>query len=159
MVLDTAALLEGANLTASQCRTTPEVVAEVRSGGASGRRLEQLLAAGLGLESPDRAALKEVDGAARAAGSSTRLSEADRSVLGLAVQHRKNGTLLSDDYTVLDLARRLNVNAKPVTKPGIEATKDWVLRCSGCGRVFAEGKVGGPCPVCGSEIRLKPKRP
>lgn len=145
-------------MTASQARTTPEVLFEIQLSGATGRRLEHLLAAGLGVESPAAMHAKAVERMAKEAGSEGRLSDADRSVLALALQYRDHASLLSDDYTVLDLARRLGVHAEPVSKAGITSTQDWRVRCAGCGRHFTDRKAGQPCPICGSELRLKPRR-
>jgi len=156
--LDTAAILEAPNLEPARCRTTPEVVAEIRPGGATGRRLEQMLAAGLVVVSATAGARKRVLEAAKAAGSAARLSEADVSILGLALEEAGKGTLLSDDYTVLDVAARLKIPAKPVTKEGITGVKDWSARCKGCGRRYAAESAAKPCPVCGSEVRLVTKR-
>ena len=156
--LDTAAILEGVNLEAARCRTTPEVVAEVRPGGASGRRLELMLAGGLVVVAATPAARERVQAAAKAAGSLARLSEADVSILALAVDGAGAGELWSDDYTVLDVAKRLNVAARPVTKEGIVATKNWGARCKGCGRRYAATEIEKPCRVCGSEVRLVVKR-
>jgi UPF0271 protein len=74
------------------------------------------------------------------------------------LQYKDHALLLSDDYTVLDIARRLGIKADPVSKAGITATKDWQVRCAGCGRYFTDRKAGEVCPVCGSELRLKQKR-
>lgn len=157
-ILDSAAILEGANLVASRCRTTPEVVQEIRAGGATGRRLEQLVAAGLVVQSASPQGLQKVKQAATAAGNLSRLSAADRSILALASDHPGEGLLLSDDYTVLDVARRMDLRAQSLRTAGPASTLDWVARCRGCGRSYGPEQAGGTCPVCGQEILLKPKR-
>ncbi|MBI2077355.1 MAG: hypothetical protein HYT80_03145 [Euryarchaeota archaeon] len=156
--LDTAAILEAVNLEAARCRTAPEVVAEVRPGGATGRRLEQMLAAGLLVVAATPEGRMKVQAAAKKAGSLARLSEADVSILALSVDLAGSGELLSDDYTVLDVAKRLGIAARPVTKEGIGKTKDWAARCRGCGRRYGAGAAGTVCRVCGAEVRLVPRR-
>lgn len=158
LVLDSAPILEGMNLEASRCVTVPEVAAEIRRGGATGRRFESLLAAGLRLQSASSAALARVRAAAEAAGSWGRLSGADAAVLALALDVGSSGRLLSDDYTVLDVAARLGLEASPVTKPGIDSGREWGARCVGCHRAFPAHLAGGACPVCGSEVKLRVRR-
>lgn len=92
------------------------------------------------------------------AGSLARLSPADRSILALADDHRRDGLLLSDDYTVLDVARRMGLRALPVRTAGPSSTLDWGARCRGCGRTYDPEMAGTVCLVCGKEIVLRPKR-
>lgn len=158
LVLDSAAILEGANVEARRCVTTPEVVAEVGQGGATGRRMEALLAAGLEVMSASPGGLDRVREVARATGALGRLSGADLSILGLAVDVGEGGRLLTDDYTVLDVSRRLGLAATTVTKPGIDSTRDWGARCRGCGRSYPAHLAGRACPVCGAEVRLRVRR-
>ncbi|HEX9816407.1 MAG TPA: hypothetical protein VGB18_05460 [Candidatus Thermoplasmatota archaeon] len=155
-LLDTAGILEAPNLTASDCVTVPEVTAEVAPGGAAYRRLEHMLAAGLQVRASTNGSMARVQTAAREAGNWVRLSPADVSILALALD-LPDGTLVSDDYTVLDLAKRLNVRSQTIRTKGISATKDWTARCVGCARAYDESSAGKDCVVCGSAIKLKPQ--
>ena len=87
------------------------------------------------------------------AGNLGRLSEADRSLLALALD--LGATLVSDDYTVLDLALRLGIPTQTVNQDGPTGTLDWQPRCSGCGRTFDAMPKGEECLICGSPVRLK----
>ena len=156
-LLDTAGILEAPNLTASDCVTVPEVTAEVSPGGAGHRRLEQMLAAGLEVRASTNASIGRVERTAKDAGNWGRLSAADASILALALDI-PDGTLVSDDYTVLDLAKRLKITTQTIRTSGVTSTKDWMARCTGCGRTYEEDRAGKPCAVCGAEIRLKPLR-
>jgi rRNA maturation endonuclease Nob1 len=156
-LLDTAGILEAPNLTASDCVTVPEVAAEVSPGGAGHRRLEQMLAAGLEVRASTNESLARVETVAKDAGNWGRLSAADVSILALALD-LPDGTLVSDDYTVLDIAKRLKVTSQTIRTSGVTATKDWTARCVGCMRSYDEEHAGKPCPICGAEIRLKPRR-
>lgn len=152
-LLDAAAILQGLNVPPAASWTTPSVLAEVRPGGRTGRRGEQLVAAGLHVEGPTQTARGRVERAAADAGVAGRLSAADLDILALALD--VEGLLLTDDYTVQDLAQRLGVPWQAATTAGIRETARWRARCAGCGRWYPTGQVGQECPICGSEIRRK----
>ena len=154
-LLDTAGILEAPNLTPSDCTTVPEVAAEVSPGGAGYRRLEQMLAAGLEVRASTNGSIERVRSVAMDAGNWARLSPADVSILALALDVPE-GTLVSDDYTVLDLAKRLKIAVQTIRTKGVDSTQDWSARCVGCARVYDESMAGKDCMVCGSLIKLKP---
>lgn len=157
LVLDTGLLLAGMDPPpGARWATTPEAAAEVRPGGRDARRFEDWRSIGLQVRSPGPDARARVDEVARAAGSLERLSAADRSLLALALEMA--ATLVTDDYTMLDVARRLDVPARTVQQRGVETTMDWAPRCAGCGRWFDEAPPGDECPVCGSAVRARPRR-
>ncbi len=157
-VMDASAVVHGANVAASSCVTVAAVVAEFKPGGATHRRLEQLLAAGLDVREPSSSARDRVASVATAAGSLARLSSADRDTLAVCLDLGPNARLLSDDFTMLDLAKRLGIDAQAIATQGVRETLDWAARCAGCGRTFSVELAGTGCPVCGSEIRAKPRR-
>jgi len=155
-VLDSGAIAHGANLPPAQCRTAPSVLAEFQPGGATRRRLDLFLAAGLLVQDPAPESLQRVDAAVAKAGSATRLSAADRDVLALALDVR--GRLVTDDYTVQDIARRLGLAVESIATRGISERVDWGGRCAGCGRRYDATHIGRECPVCGARIVGKPRR-
>lgn len=156
--LDSSAIVHGANLPPAQCRTVPAVVGEFAPGGATHRRLELLLSGGLAVEEPSGEARQRVREAAAAGGAASRLSPVDVDILSLAWVGRERGVLVTDDYTVQDVARRLGIPIQSVATSGVETKKDWTARCAGCGRTFPPHHAGQSCPVCGSAVRLKPIR-
>ncbi len=156
-VLDTSLLLGGKEPPPGTWATTPEAAAEVSPGGRDHRRFTMWQAAGLEIRSASPAALGRVESVSAAAGNLSRLSPADRSLLGLALD--LGATLVTDDHTMLDVARRLGLGAQTVNTAGISRTLDFRPRCSGCGRWFDTTPPRGDCPVCGSPIRPRPWKP
>lgn len=156
LVLDTSVLLSGKDPPPGRWATTPEAAAEIRPGGADARRFAYWQHAGLQVRSGDAASQHRVDEAAMLAGNLGRLSDADRSLLALAVSI--DGTLVTDDHTMLDLAIRLDVATLSMTSSGIQGTKDWAPRCSGCGRWFDAPQKRDECPICGSHVVLKARK-
>jgi len=155
LVLDTSVLLSGRDPPRGpRWLTTPEAAAEVSPGGRDASRFALWQETGLEVRSPRAGAVARVEDAARRAGSLDRLSRADVSLLGLALD--EGATLMTDDHTMLDVAARLGV-ATVSLGPGIRSTLDWHPRCSGCGRWFEEAPRRGDCPVCGSPVRARPQ--
>lgn len=153
-VLDTSLLLGGKEPPrGGQWLTTPEAAAEVKPGGRDARRFEDWRSLGLEVRSPKDEHLDRVDEAAIQAGSLGRLSEADRTLLALAKQF--NATLVTDDYTMLDVASRLDVMTRTVNQDGPNGTMDWALRCIGCNRTYEASPRGDECIICGSPVKLK----
>lgn len=156
-VLDTSLLLGGKEPPRDgTCWTTPAAAHEVSPGGRDARRFEGWLAAGLQVREPEQRALWTVQEAARGAGTEQRLSVADVSLLALALEAQ--AVLVTDDHTMLDVARRLGVATQTVNTEGISATLDFRPRCAGCGRWFDAMPKRGDCPVCGSPVAAKPTR-
>lgn len=154
--LDSSAFLNGADYPPAQCRTTGSILAEFRPGGRSYARVERYRSAGLAEVAPSSGSAQRVRDAATRAGSLGRLSGPDMDLLAAAVDGGSSAVLVTDDHTMLDVARRLGVEARPVQSRGIQGTLDWRARCSGCGRYYEAEATRRPCAVCGAEVRLKP---
>ena len=152
-VLDTSLLLGGKEPPTGRWATTPEAAAEVSPGGRDARRFEDWRSLGLEIRSAKDRALDRVDEAGMQAGNLGRLSEADRSLLALALD--MGATLVSDDYTVLDIAVRLDVPTQTVNQDGPRGTMQWVPRCSGCGKTYDAMPKRDECIICGSPVALK----
>lgn len=153
-VLDTSLLLGGKDPPRGRWATTPQAAAEVSPGGRDARRYEDWLSLGLQVREPSMDARGKAEAMARAAGTLGRLSPADLSLLALASE--LGATLVTDDYTMLDVAARLGVRTQTVNQAGIKGSLDFRPRCSGCGRWFDAPQKNDECPVCGSPVKLKP---
>jgi UPF0271 protein len=157
LVLDTSLLLGGKDPPRGpRWATTPEAAAEVSPGGRDARRYEDWASLGLEVRQAGPAARARVEEAGARAGTLARLSAADRSLLALALELGAEATLVTDDYTMLDVASRLGIRTQTVNQEGIRASLDFRPRCSGCGRWFEAPQKGDECPVCGSPVKPRP---
>ncbi len=155
-VVDSSAILGGFEpAPPSEFAVPPSVVGEV-SRGREGRRMEELLAAGLRVQAPNQAALDRVRLASRELGEQGRLSPVDVEVLALALDLCV--PCLSDDYSIQNVAARVGVEVRPFREGGIREVWTWSVRCSGCRRWFPDASPGGVCPVCGSGLRSARRR-
>jgi UPF0271 protein len=132
--------------------TVPQVLSEVRSSGAE-VMLQTFMREGLRIEEPLRKDVDAVTEKAKSTGDYVKLSQADISLLAKALE--VSGTLVSDDYSIQNVAARLGIQTQQIRQAGIKRALSWRRRCVGCGRLYDNEAI---CPVCGSEVKLKPVR-
>ena len=158
LVLDASALLSGGFNSVPDgfdgCYVTPSVETEVRKGPPS-RMLVALLSAGLRTRAP--ITLDAAVNASRSTGDLGSLSDADLSVIALAVE-LGDCLVITDDFRVQNVLKSLGIGFRPGGEIGdrtIEEVWTWRMRCTGCGRFFDRDRNLKDCPVCGSELRVK----
>lgn len=153
-VLDTSVLYYGKDLPQGfECVITPGVVRELDKEGMSAR-LELLMATRIRVSSPSDQSLRKVSEESEKTGDSRRLSEADKELLALALD--LGYELITDDYSIQNLARAMGIPARGFDQKGIAEVFEWQAKCKGCGKLFpADVRV---CDVCGTETRTRRKR-
>ncbi len=153
-VLDSSVLYYGKDLPAEyECIITPGVVRDLTAHGME-ERLELLLGTKLRILSPSILSVKAVREAAERTGDIRRVSETDLEILAMA--YELGYELVTDDYSIQNLAKVLGVNYRGMDQTGIRQVFEWQAKCTGCGKLFpANIKV---CDVCGSPTRVQRKR-
>ncbi|WP_323675339.1 NOB1 family endonuclease [Halorubellus sp. PRR65] len=117
----------------------------------SGYRFDAMEGAGMRIHIPDAGTVERVERAARETGDLAELSDTD--VRLVATTFELDGTLVTDDYAMQNVAERLDVRVEVIARDGISEQRDWVFQCAGCGREFDENK--DRCPICGSDLTRK----
>lgn len=153
-VLDSSALFYGKEAPAGfECVITPGVVRELERQ-EMGQRLELLLATKIRVLSPSEKSVLKVTEKSKETGDVRRLSRTDVEIIALALE--LGYELISDDYSVQNVARVMGVPFRGSEQKGIQQVFRWQARCTGCGKVF-EAEVR-ECDVCGSKTRGKRDR-
>ncbi|RLE78026.1 MAG: DNA-binding protein [Thermoprotei archaeon] len=160
VVVDANAIIDHDALLALETAvTTPSVIDELRDE-RSRLRAEVSIAMGkLKVLSPSSEYVARVARLAEQVGSFPKLSEADVSIVALALELKESGesvAVVTDDYAVMDLARRLGIKCKPLRTSGIRSTRAWAPYCPACRRFYERGLR--ECPVCGAKLTLRPVR-
>jgi endoribonuclease Nob1 len=96
---------------------------------------------------PEKKYIAKVLAKAKEIGDFQNLSKGDVSVIALCLQI--DGELITDDYTISNTAKQLNLKVIPIMTRGITEVKDWVYFCPGCEKIFS--KIS-QCPICGSSL-------
>ncbi|MFB0558030.1 MAG: NOB1 family endonuclease [Candidatus Bathyarchaeia archaeon] len=162
LLLDTSAFILGYDLTDAddELYTVPSVREELREGELARLRFESAVRNGrLKLVKPDSGYLIEVEVTIEEMGEASALSETDSQILALGIQLKSDGLepiVISDDYSVQNVANRLGLGFKSLATIGIRQQFEWVIYCPGCHRVFREPQPEGLCPICGTELKRRP---
>ena len=156
-IIDTSAILSGKHLPteSSVLITTPGVDGELQPGGKDYRRYSLLKEQGLEIRSPTSNALQKVKQTASSTGDNQRVSSTDLEVLALAYDFLQSGKkiiLLTDDYSMQNLADTLQIPFLSIAQQGITKRFKWHCRCPGCKRDFH--KPVDICPICGTATRM-----
>jgi len=157
-IIDTSAILSGKpiNLDNANMSTTPGVSEELKPGGRDYRTFQLLQEKGLIIQSPSKESVNKINKTAEETGDKERLSTADIEILALALDINKDVNketiILTDDYSIQNVANTLNIKFQSFSQRGITKKFKWMYRCPGCGKRFKESiKI---CPICGSETKI-----
>ena len=157
-MLDAGAFYAGTSFLSSedQLYTTSSVLEEVRHIKSYFSALEALRLSGrLVIQDPDKSQIEKAVRVASKTGDRGSLSEADVSIIALALQLNK--TLVTDDYAVANVAALLGVEVRPATAgKEIQETRRWMYYCSGCSKTFDRSEK--ECPLCGNKLKRKFKK-
>ena len=154
--LDAGAFYTGVAFLSSsyQYWTTQTVLDEVRHIKKSHGAIEALLESNtLQILNPERKNIHKVAAAAMRTGDYQKLSEADISIIALALQLET--VLVTNDYAVANVATTLNISVKSVASKGITHTRRWIAYCTACERAY--GPKVKECSLCGNRLRRKYK--
>jgi len=151
LILDTSALFSMEQLPEEEHLCPPGVVDELKR--YKDPRLE-LWGDLLKVSDCTQRSLKKVNEAAKKSGDIGRLSPVDISVLALGLD--TGGTILSDDYSIQNVASLIGVPFRSVGSAGITKVEKWNYKCIGCGKWFKEKSP--ECPICGSGMKACRKR-
>jgi UPF0271 protein len=161
LVLDTSAFIQGFDSSDKDTRlyTTPLVIDEIRDSIAKIRATNWSHTGKLAVQMPDESAMKQVLTHATKMGEAKALSETDHTVLALTLQltqHGNQATLVSDDYSVQNLADEIGLEYTGMNTRGIQRRFKWIHYCPGCRKQFDGPQPDNICPICGTELRRKP---
>ena len=154
--LDAGAFYTGLIFLSSTYRyyTTQAVFDEVKHIKRSHGAIEALIESNtLQILNSGRNSIEKVVAVARRTGDYAKLSDADISIIALALQLEI--VLVTNDYAVANVATTLKIPVKSVASKGITHTRRWIAYCSACGRAF--GPNAKECRLCGNRLRRKYK--
>jgi UPF0271 protein len=138
--------------------TTDSVVREISHRKKKITSVQDLIETGkLKIYDPVDEYLQIVENAAHKTGDVTQLSKTDISIIALALEFKNRNlkvTLISDDYSVENLANKLGIFTASVSTEGIKKIVEWKIYCGGCGKIF-KNFSSRICDVCGSTLKRK----
>lgn len=147
-ILDTSAFIHDYT-TDDSISTIPAVREELED--EAGYRFDALEGSGMRLHIPDPGTVERIERAAGETGDLETLSRTDIRLLAAAFE--LDGTLVTDDYAMQNVADKLEIDVSIIAQEGIEEQREWEFQCQGCGRTFDERR--DRCPICGSSLERK----
>lgn len=148
-VLDTTALFNARDFPPDFDIAVPEEVLEELERWGLGERSDLLEESRLRIYAAGDESRKKVKKAAEKTGDIDRLSPTDIEVLALALDI--GVPVISDDYSIQNVAEVLGVKFIPLEEKGIKKVYYWKYRCRGCGKEFARDV--NECDVCGQTLK------
>lgn len=147
-VLDSSAFIQEYHTT-EPTATIPAVREELEDETAY--RFDAMEGSGMHIQIPDEETVERVRNAAGTTGDLEVLSETDIRLVAATLE--LDGTLVTDDYAMQNVAESMDISVKIIAQEGIDEQRDWSFQCQGCGREFGEQK--DRCPICGSDLARK----
>jgi UPF0271 protein len=152
-VLDSSAILSGKSFSNEHEFYTSPLISQELERSEMSNQFEYMIDAGLRIMAPSMKSIQQVSEGAKRTGDINRLSEPDLELLSLALE--LDGVIMTDDYSVQNLASEMNIRFVSVDQQEITNVITWQYQCKGCAKIFE--KKEKECPVCGSQLRFKPK--
>jgi UPF0271 protein len=147
-VLDSSAFIHEYHTT-EQTASIPLVREELEDESAY--RYDAMEGSGMHIHIPTDETIDTVRRAADELGDLDELSRTD--IRLVATTFELDGTLVTDDYAMQNVAEKLNVTVEVIAREGISEQRHWIFQCQGCGREFDEQR--DRCEICGSPVSRK----
>ncbi|SDZ95037.1 UPF0271 protein [Haloplanus vescus] len=147
-VLDSSAFIHEYH-TSEQMASVPAVEAELEDESAY--RFDAMEGAGMHIHIPADNTIETIERAAVETGDGEELSDTDVRLVAAAFE--LDGTLVTDDYAMQNVAEHLGVTVEVIAREGITEQRNWRFQCQGCGREFDDHR--DRCPICGSDLSRK----
>ncbi|MGB9636655.1 MAG: NOB1 family endonuclease [Thermoplasmata archaeon] len=153
-VLDASAVLCGKDIWLDGAVYVPYSVLEELGRGRYRQKVENLMGIKISVVSPSKESKEIVRKNAEKTGDLLRLSAQDIDVLALALE--LDAIILTDDYSIQNVAVHMGIQYHGVAEHGIKAEYRWEYVCMGCRRRYRRAmKV---CPICGASITTKRRK-
>ncbi|MBZ9571667.1 ribonuclease VapC [Methanobrevibacter sp. TMH8] len=157
-VLDASAFIGGFELQNSLNFTISEISEEVKdlkSKMIFDQAIEDNI---LKIRNPSKSGMEKLDKIISNSGDNLRLSIPDKRLLALAIDFsnkNKNVKVVTDDYSIQNVLKILNIPYRSVLTEGIKGIYNWKKICQGCRREYPDNYEEEICEICGSNIFKK----
>lgn len=154
-VLDASAFINGFKITSDCNFTVPEISEEIKDF-ESRLTFDMALDEGkLCIQEVDCEYITSVDNIISVSGDILRLSSPDKKLISLAYmlqQQGRNVKVITDDYTIQNALKIMEIPYSGVMTEGIKGVYYWKKICEGCKREYGEDYPFDDCEICGSKL-------
>ena len=139
----------------SKFYTTTFILQEIKHLLKSSITLDFLISTGaLVIQDPTKESVDKIIYTANISGDIKKLSQADISIISLAYQLSR--TLISDDYSVLNVSNLLKIKTISLSNGGIVTLRKWKNFCKTCNKQYAPNIK--ECEICGNATKRNYKK-
>ena len=162
-ILDASAFINGYEPTGNLNFTVSDISYEIKSLEAQLRFNTAIDDNLLIIRNPLKKYEKILDETIINSGDILRLSEPDKKLLALSLELNEeydNIKVLTDDYSIQNVLKILNINYGSIITEGINQVYKWVKTCNGCRKDYPDDYPYDDCEICGSYLfnrRIKTK--
>ncbi|MBM3291780.1 hypothetical protein FJY84_03790 [Candidatus Bathyarchaeota archaeon] len=162
ILLDTSAFINGYNFYQKEpIYTVPNVKREIRneitlikyeSAVRSGNLIEKI---------PTQENIDQIEKITESLGESHVLSVTDKQILALSLMLKSQNNdleIITDDYSVQNIASKIDLKYKSTTTKGITKRLNWVIYCPGCKKKYEKMPGDVTCIICGTKLKRKPNK-
>ncbi|WP_458403534.1 ribonuclease VapC [Methanobrevibacter sp.] len=157
-ILDASAFINGFEINSGHNYTVPEITEEIKDF-ESRLKFDTAIAHGLIIVQDVASQYTTcVNDIISSSGDILRLSLPDKKLIALAYmmsEEGKNVRVITDDYTIQNTLKILNIPFSGVITEGIKEIYNWKKVCEGCKKEFDENYPFDDCEICGSKIYKK----
>ena len=157
-ILDASAFINGFKIISDNNFTVPEITTEIKDF-KSKLTFDMAIEEGkLIIQDVPHKYISSVNDIISKSGDILRLSLPDKKLIALAYMlndEGKNVKVISDDYTIQNTLRIMNIPYSGVITEGIKGIYNWKKICEGCKKEYGEDYPFDDCEICGSRIFKK----
>lgn len=159
-VIDTSALYNHEQFTAEdiQLAIPPIIEKEMYQKGLKDTIELLKVTKKLQVLEPTTHSLKKVKATATQLGDLPSLSDPDQQLLALALDLKSQNShvvIITDDYSIQNVAKRLSLEFKSASTPGIREIINWEIYCPACGHKESKSSKEEICPICGTPLKRR----
>ena len=158
-VLDASALIGGIdpnNFDKVKFVTIPSVIEEIKTPTIKKKTEFSISRGRIKVLMPSIEALRIITRICEETGDLKFLSSTDKSIIALAkmlLDDGKNPILLTDDYSIQNVAKTLKLPYESIQEKGIRKKLKWTIYCPGCKKKFSSKTKLKECDTCGTPLK------
>ena len=157
-ILDASAFINGFQLDSKNNFTVPEITSEIKDFESRLKFDAALAENRLTIQDVPAEYVESVEEIISKSGDVLRLSVPDKKLISLAYMKFREGEnvkVISDDYTIQNTLRIMDIPYSGIITDGIKGIYNWKKVCEGCKKEYGEDYPFDDCEICGSKIFKK----
>ncbi|MDR1722239.1 MAG: ribonuclease VapC [Methanobrevibacter sp.] len=157
-IIDASGFINGFNIVGNLNFTVSEITEEIKDLKSQLLLEESIETDKVSILNPKESFINEINEITSKSGDNLRLSNPDTKLLALALEFKSEGKevlVVSDDYTIQNTLKILNIKYQPIITEGINRIYNWKKVCTGCKHEYPNDYTQEDCEICGSKIYKK----